>query len=329
MQSTAFLKPRNIEVHATSPSSARVVMEPFERGYGHTLGNALRRVLLSSMPGYAPTEVSISGVVHEYSALEGVQEDVVDLLLNLKGVVIKLHNRDNAVLTLKKEGAGPVTAADIESSHEVEIVNPEHVIANLTQGGKLELEIKVERGRGYVPATVRTAAGQTGNRKVGSILLDASFSPVKRVSYLVESARVEQRTDLDKLVLDIETNGAIEPEGAVRYAASILVDQLSAFADLKGTDMPALERATASFDPVLLKPVDDLELTVRSANCLKAENIHYIGDLVQRSETELLKTPNLGRKSLNEIKEVLSQRGLALGTKNDNWPPAGLDRGGM
>ena len=279
------------------------------------------------MPGYAPTEVSITGVVHEYSTLEGVQEDVVDLLLNLKGVVIKLHNRDNAVLTLKKEGAGPVTAGDIESSHEVEIVNPEHVIANLTQGGKLELEIKVERGRGYVPATVRTAAGQTGNRKVGSILLDASFSPVKRVSYLVESARVEQRTDLDKLVLDIETNGAIEPEGAVRYAASILVDQLSAFADLKGTDMPALERATASFDPVLLKPVDDLELTVRSANCLKAENIHYIGDLVQRTETELLKTPNLGRKSLNEIKEVLSQRGLALGTKIDNWPPAGLDRG--
>jgi DNA-directed RNA polymerase subunit alpha len=328
MQSTAFLKPRNIEVQATSPSSARVVMEPFERGYGHTLGNALRRVLLSSMPGYAPTEVSIAGVVHEYSTLEGVQEDVVDLLLNLKGVVIKLHNRDTAVLTLKKEGAGPVTAADIESSHEVEIINPEHVIANLTQGGKIDLEIKVERGRGYVPATVRTAAGHTANRKVGSILLDASFSPVKRVSYIVESARVEQRTDLDKLVLDIETNGAIEPEGAVRYAASILVDQLSSFADLQGTDMPALERASASFDPILLKPVDDLELTVRSANCLKAENIHYIGDLVQRSETELLKTPNLGRKSLNEIKEVLSQRGLALGTKLDNWPPAGLDRGG-
>ena len=326
MQSTAFLKPRNIEVQATSPSSARVVMEPFERGYGHTLGNALRRVLLSSMPGYAPTEVSITGVVHEYSTIEGVQEDVVDLLLNLKGVVIKLHNRDHAVLTLKKEGAGPVTAADIDTSHEVEIVNPEHVIANLTQGGKLELEIKVERGRGYVPATVRTAAGHVGNRKVGSILLDASFSPVKRVSYMVESARVEQRTDLDKLVLDIETNGAIEPEGAVRYAASILVDQLSAFADLKGTDMPALERATASFDPVLLKPVDDLELTVRSANCLKAENIHYIGDLVQRTETELLKTPNLGRKSLNEIKEVLASRGLTLGGRLENWPPQGLDK---
>ncbi|MFN3629586.1 MAG: DNA-directed RNA polymerase subunit alpha [Casimicrobiaceae bacterium] len=324
MQSTAFLKPRTIEVQAISPSAARVVMEPFERGYGHTLGNALRRVLLSSMPGYAPTEVTIAGVVHEYSTLEGVQEDVVDILLNLKGVVVKLHNRDSATLTLRKTGAGPVTAGDIESSHEVEIINPEHVIANLTTGGKLDLEIKVERGRGYVPATIRVAAGQTANRKVGSILLDASFSPVKRVSYTVEAARVEQRTDLDKLVLDIETNGAIEPESAVRYAASILVDQLSAFADLKGTDMPTLERATASFDPVLLKPVDDLELTVRSANCLKAENIHYIGDLVQRSETELLKTPNLGRKSLNEIKEALAQRGLSLGTKIDNWPPASL-----
>ncbi|MCS6996628.1 MAG: DNA-directed RNA polymerase subunit alpha [Casimicrobiaceae bacterium] len=324
MQSSAFLKPRTIEVHAKSPFAARVVMEPFERGYGHTLGNALRRVLLSSMPGYAPTEVTIAGVVHEYSTLEGVQEDVVELLLNLKGVVVKLHNRESATLVLRKSGAGPVTAGDIEVSHDVEIINPEHVIANLTTGGKLEMEIKVERGRGYVPATMRAAATHGGQRKVGSILLDASFSPVKRVSYTVESARVEQRTDLDKLVLDIETNGAIDPEGAVRYAASILVDQLSVFADLKGTDMPALERAVASFDPVLLKPIDDLELTVRSANCLKAENIHYIGDLVQRTETELLKTPNLGRKSLNEIKEVLAQRGLSLGTKLDNWPPPHL-----
>jgi DNA-directed RNA polymerase subunit alpha (EC 2.7.7.6) len=328
MQSTAFLKPRNIEVEATSPNSARVVMEPFERGYGHTLGNALRRVLLSSMPGYAPTEVTIAGVVHEYSTLEGVQEDVVDILLNLKGLVVKLHNRDHAILVLRKSGAGPVTAGDIETTHEVEIINPEHVIANLTTGGKIDLEIKVERGRGYVPATMRMASGHAANRKVGSILLDASFSPVKRVSYTVESARVEQRTDLDKLVLEIETNGAIEPEGAVRYAASILVDQLSSFADLKGTDMPALERATASFDPILLKPVDDLELTVRSANCLKAENIHYIGDLVQRSETELLKTPNLGRKSLNEIKEVLAQRGLSLGTKLDNWASGGFEEHG-
>jgi DNA-directed RNA polymerase subunit alpha len=325
MQATGFLKPRTIDVQNTSPFHARVTMEPFERGYGHTLGNALRRILLSSMPGYAATEVAIVGVVHEYSAMEGVQEDVVDVLLNLKGVVLKLHNRDSASLKLKKEGRGPVTAGDIEKSHDVEIINPEHVIANLTQGGKIELEIKVERGRGYQPANMRTASAAT--KSSGAIALDASFSPVRRVSYLVESARVEQRTDLDKLVLDIETNGAIDPEGAVRYAASILVDQLSVFAELKGADMPAIERVGAPVDPILLRPVDELELTVRSANCLKAENIHYIGDLIQRSEAELLKTPNLGRKSLNEIKEVLTKRGLALGTKIDNWPPANLDRG--
>ncbi len=326
MQATGFLKPRTIDVQNTSPLHARVTMEPFERGYGHTLGNALRRVLLSSMPGFAPTEVSIVGVVHEYSTMEGVQEDVVDLLLNLKGIVLKLNNRDSGVLKLKKEGRGPVTAGDIETSHDVEIINPEHVIANLTQGGKLELEIKVERGRGYQPANMRAASIQA-KTNAGSIALDASFSPVRRVSYSVESARVEQRTDLDKLVLDIETNGAIDPEGAVRYAASILVDQLSVFAELKGADMPAIERVGAPVDPILLRPVDELELTVRSANCLKAENIHYIGDLIQRSEAELLKTPNLGRKSLNEIKEVLQKRGLALGTKLDNWPPANLDRG--
>ncbi len=326
MQATGFLKPRTIDVQNTSPFHARVTMEPFERGYGHTLGNALRRVLLSSMPGFAPTEVSITGVVHEYSTMEGVQEDVVDLLLNLKGVVLKLQSRDSAVLKLKKQGRGPVTAADIERSHEVEIINPEHVIANLTQGGSLELEIKVERGRGYQPANLRAASVQT-NVNPGAIALDASFGPVRRVSYSVESARVEQRTDLDKLVLDIETNGAIDPEGAVRYAASILVDQLSVFAELKGADMPAIERVGAPVDPILLRPVDELELTVRSANCLKAENIHYIGDLIQRSEAELLKTPNLGRKSLNEIKEVLSKRGLGLGTKIDNWPPANLERG--
>jgi DNA-directed RNA polymerase subunit alpha len=325
MQATGFLKPRTIDVQNTSPFHARVTMEPFERGYGHTLGNALRRILLSSMPGYAATEVSIVGVVHEYSAMEGVQEDVVDVLLNLKGVVLKLHNRDSASLKLKKEGRGPVTAGDIEKSHDVEIINPEHIIANLTQGGKIELEIKIERGRGYQPANMRATSAAT--KTSGAIALDASFSPVRRVSYLVESARVEQRTDLDKLVLDIETNGAIDPEGAVRYAASILVDQLSVFAELKGADMPAIERVGAPVDPILLRPVDELELTVRSANCLKAENIHYIGDLIQRSEAELLKTPNLGRKSLNEIKEVLTKRGLALGTKIDNWPPANLDRG--
>jgi DNA-directed RNA polymerase subunit alpha len=324
MQSNALLKPRIIDVQSSSPFHAKVVMEPFERGYGHTLGNALRRVLLSSMPGYAPTEVRITGVLHEYSALDGVQEDVVDILLNLKGVVMKLHNRDHVLLKLAKSGEGAVTAADIEPNHDVEIINPEHVIAHLTPGGKIEMEIKVERGRGYQPATAR--AKPEGGRTIGNILLDASFSPVRRVSYAVESARVEQRTDLDKLVLDIETNGVVEPEQAVRYAASVLVEQLSVFADLQGTDSPMAERSTPQVDPILLRPVDDLELTVRSANCLKAENIYYIGDLIQRTETELLKTPNLGRKSLNEIKEVLASRGLSLGMKLENWPPAGLDR---
>src|SRR6187431_299681 len=300
MQSNAtnFLKPRIIDVQNLSPTHAKVIMEPFERGYGHTLGNALRRILLSSMPGYAATEVKMAGVLHEYSTIDGVQEDVVDILLNLKGVVLKMHGRDEATLTLKKSGEGVVTAGDIEQMHDIEIVNPDHVIAHLAPGGKLDMQI----------------------------MLDASFSPVRRVSYSVESARVEQRTDLDKLIMDIETNGAIEPEEAVRYAARILVEQLSVFADLKG--MPALieEKKATQIDPVLLRPVDDLELTVRSANCLKAENIYYIGDLIQRTETELLKTPNLGRKSLNEIKEVLASRGLTLGMKLENWPPAGLEK---
>ena len=319
---TTFLKPRIIDVQNISPSHAKVVMEPFERGYGHTLGNALRRILLSSMPGYAPTEVKIVGVLHEYSTIEGVQEDVVDILLNLKGLVMKLHNRNEVTLKLKKATAGAVTGADIEQTHDVEILNPDHVIANLTAGGKLDMQIKIEKGRGYVAATARRA--DHDNRTIGSILLDASYSPVRRVSYAVESARVEQRTDLDRLVMDIETNGAIEPEEAVRYAARVLVDQLSVFADLQGTPMQAEETKVPQIDPLLLQPVDDLELTVRSANCLKAENIYYIGDLIQRTENELLKTPNLGRKSLNEIKEVLASKGLTLGMRLENWPVAGL-----
>ncbi|MCL4745812.1 MAG: DNA-directed RNA polymerase subunit alpha [Burkholderiaceae bacterium] len=326
---TAMLKPRIVEVDQIGPSHARVVMEPFERGYGHTLGNALRRVLLSSMVGYAPTEVQISGVVHEYSTIDGVREDVVDLLLNLKGIVFKLHNRDEVFLTLKKEGAGPVTAADIDVPHDVEVINPEHVIAELTQGGRIEMQIKVERGRGYVPGTLRSL-GET--KSIGRVVIDASFSPVRRVSYMVESARVEQRTDLDSLVIDVETNGVIAPEEAVRQAARILVEQLSVFAALEGGAELPVEPGGApgarapQVDPILLRPVDDLELTVRSANCLKAENIFYIGDLIQRTENELLKTPNLGRKSLNEIKEVLASRGLTLGMKLENWPPAGLER---
>ncbi len=323
MQSNAtnFLKPRIIDVQNLSPTHAKVVMEPFERGYGHTLGNALRRILLSSLPGYAPTEVKISGVLHEYSTIEGVQEDVVDVLLNLKGIVMKLHGRNEVTLKLKKEKAGPVTAADIEETHDIEILNPDHVIAHITQGGKLDMTVKVERGRGYVPAAARRSED---SRAIGAILLDASFSPVRRVSYQVESARVEQRTDLDRLVIDIETNGAVEPEEAVRYSASVLVDQLSAFASLQSTGEDRAESAQPQVDPILLQPVDDLELTVRSANCLKAENIYYIGDLIQRTENELLKTPNLGRKSLNEIKEVLATKGLTLGMKLENWPAAGV-----
>ncbi len=323
MPSDTFLTPRIINVENISPLHAKVTMEPFERGYGHTLGNAIRRVLLSSMPGFAPTEVQISGVVHEYSALDGVEEDVVDILLNLKGIVLKLHNATEAVLILKKNGEGVATAGDIEVGHDVEIINPEHVIAHLTAGGKVDMQIKIEMGRGYVPGTAREADNTSST--VGGIFLDASFSPVRRVSYLVESARVEQRTDLDKLVMDIETNGVVDPEEAIRYAARVLVEQLSVFADLKGTPLPVEQPEAPQIDPRLLRPVDDLELTVRSANCLKAENIYYIGDLIQRTENELLKTPNLGRKSLNEIKEVLVSRGLSLGMELENWPPANAE----
>jgi len=329
MQSHALLKPRIIDVQALSPVHARVVMEPFERGFGHTLGNALRRILLSSMPGAAPTEISIEGVLHEYSTLEGVREDVVDIMLNLKGVVLRLHNRGETTLSLSKKCEGEetkVTAADIEASHDIEIINPDHVIAHLAPGGKLDMQIKIEAGRGYVPANVRAAAKE--NKTIGRILMDASFSPVRRVSYQVEAARVEQRTDLDKLVIDIETNGAIDPEESIRYAAGILMDQLSVFSDLEGTPLSIETPKQTTVDPILLHPVDDLELTVRSANCLKAENIYYIGDLIQRTETELLKTPNLGRKSLNEIKEVLASRGLTLGMKLENWPPVGLEKMG-
>jgi DNA-directed RNA polymerase subunit alpha len=326
MTNASLLKPRAIEVESIGPHAAIVTMEPFERGYGHTLGNALRRILLSSMVGYAPTEAQISGVVHEYSTIDGVREDVVDILLNLKGVVFKLHNRDEVALTLKKEGEGLVRASDIEVPHDVEIVNPDHLIAHLTAGGRLEIQLKVEKGRGYVPGNVR-AFGDDHSKTIGRIVMDASFSPVRRVSYTVESARVEQRTDLDKLVMTIETNGAIGPEEAVRQSARILVEQLSVFAALEGTSEPVMsQRTSPSVDPILLRPVDDLELTVRSANCLKAENIYYIGDLIQRTENELLKTPNLGRKSLNEIKEVLAARGLTLGMKLENWPPVGLEK---
>lgn len=323
MQGNELLTPRIIDVQNISPLHAKVIMEPFERGYGHTLGNALRRILLSSMTGYAPTEVKIAGVVHEYSALDGIQEDVVDILLNIKGIVLKLHNNNEVILSLKKAGKGIVTAGDIEIGHDVEIMNPDHIIAHLTTDGKIDIQLKVEKGRGYVPATFRK--NKDSDKSIGTIFLDASFSPIRRVSYTVESARVEQRTDLDKLIMDLETNGVVEPEEAIRYAARVLVQQLSVFADLESTPIAKEQPLIPQIDPILLRPVDDLELTVRSANCLKVENIYYIGDLIQRTEAELLRTPNLGRKSLNEIKEVLAARELTLGMKLDNWPPANLD----
>jgi DNA-directed RNA polymerase subunit alpha len=282
-------------------------------------------VLLSSMPGAAVTEVEIDGVLHEYTSIEGVQEDVVDVLLNLKLLAIRMHARDTAEVRLQKKGPGPVTAGDIQGDHDVEVLNPDLVIANLTKAGELSMLLKIERGRGYRPA-VQRAAFEEQSRPIGRLQLDASFSPVRRVTYNVESARVEQRTDLDKLIIDIETNGTIDPEEAIRRAGGILKDQLSVFVDLQGQDEAVAKTAEAQFDPILLRPVDELELTVRSANCLKAENIHYIGDLVQRTEVELLRTPNLGKKSLTEIKEVLESHGLTLGMRLDNWPPAGLKR---
>jgi DNA-directed RNA polymerase subunit alpha len=318
-----FYTPRHIDVTELSSTRSKVVLEPLERGFGHTLGNALRRILLSSMPGCAITEVKIDGVQHEYSAIEGVQEDVIEILLNLKGVAVIMHGKDQVELTLSKKGAGVVTAADIQVDHEVEIKNPDHVIANITGDKALNMKLTVSRGRGYEPADQRHS-DEEETRAIGRLQLDASFSPVKRLAYSVESARVEQRTDLDKLVLDLETNGTIEPEEAIRRAATILQQQLAVFVDLEGEKEAEPVRKEEEIDPVLLRPVDDLELTVRSANCLKAENIYYIGDLIQRTEVELLKTPNLGKKSLTEIKDILASRGLSLGMRLENWPPASL-----
>ncbi len=319
-----LLKPRLVEVEPVNERCAKITLEPLDRGFGHTLGNALRRVLLSSLPGSAVVEVEISGVLHEYTTIPGVQEDVIDILLNLKNLAIRMHAKREATLTLNKKGPGKVTAGDITLDHDVEIVNPEQHIATLTEAGELNMTLKVARGRGYEPVTARILPEEAG-QTIGRLKLDASFSPIRRVAYEVQNARVEQRTDLDKLIMTVETNGAIDPETAVRQAAQLLRDQLSVFVDLQGAEQPeAAHRAEAEIDPILLRPIDDLELTVRSANCLKAESIHYIGDLIQRTEVELLKTPNLGKKSLTEIKEVLAARGLSLGMRLENWPPASL-----
>jgi len=314
-----LLKPRLVDVQKDSETRAKVVLEPLERGFGHTLGSALRRILLSSMPGCAVVEAEIDGVLHEYSTIEGVQEDVIEILLNLKELAIRMNAKNEATLTLNKKGPGVVTAADITLDHDVEIINADHVIANLTKTGELNMTIKVARGRGYQPSTMRDS---DEDRPIGRLQLDASFSPVIKVTYGVDSARVDQRTDLDKLIIELETNGTIDPEETIRAAATILQDQLTHFIDLKGKKEEEAKAEEPEVDPILIRPVDDLELTVRSANCLKAENIYYIGDLIQRTEVELLKTPNLGKKSLTEIKDVLASKGLSLGMRLENWPPA-------
>ena len=318
-----FLTPQHIQIDEVDKCRLKVVLEPLERGFGHTLGNALRRILLSSMPGSAVEEVEIDGVVHEYSTIEGVREDVIEILLNLKGIAVVLNEKDEVVVTINKKGTGIVTAGDIVSDGSVEIINPDHVIANLNKNGELNMRLTIRKGRGYSPADSRSSEDDE-TRAVGKLLLDASYSPVLRVSYSVEAARVEQRTDLDKLVIDLETNGTIDPEEVIRRAATILQHQLAVFVDLHSEIVPEATKAEDEIDPILLRPVDDLQLTVRSANCLKAEDIYYIGDLVQRTEVELLKTPNLGKKSLTEIKDVLASRGLSLGMRLENWPPASL-----
>ncbi|MGL9769837.1 MAG: DNA-directed RNA polymerase subunit alpha [Sodalis sp. (in: enterobacteria)] len=321
---TEFLKPRLVDIEQVNSTHAKVTLEPLERGFGHTLGNALRRILLSSMPGFAVTEVEIDGVLHEYSTKEGVQEDILEILLNLKELVVKVQSKNDVILTLNKSGIGPVTAADITHNGDVKIIKPQHVLCHLTdKNATINMRIKVQRGRGYIPASARIHSKED-ERPIGRLLIDACYSPIERIAYNVEAARVEQRTDLDKLIIEIETNGTIEPEEAIRRAATILAEQLEAFVDLRDIRQPEVKEEKPEFDPILMRPVDDLELTVRSANCLKAEAIHYIGDLIQRTEVELLKTPNLGKKSLTEIKDVLASRGLSLGIHLENWPPENI-----
>ncbi|MBE8215999.1 MAG: DNA-directed RNA polymerase subunit alpha [Endozoicomonadaceae bacterium] len=319
-----FLTPRHVSVEEITLTSSKITLEPLERGFGYTLGNALRRILLSSMFGCAVTEVQIEGVDHEYSALKGVQEDVIEILMNLKGLAVRMEDRNDVELTLSKNKTGPVTAADIKLESGVEIINPDLIIAHLTENVMLNMTIKVCLGRGYQPANTKVEANDEEMSPIGFLKLDASYSPVIRVSYNVENARVQQQTNLDKLIIELETNGTVSPDEAIRMCATILQQQLAVFVHLEDNVEPEEEEEEDEVDPILLRPVDDLELTVRSANCLKAENIYYIGDLVQRTEMELLKTPNLGKKSLTEIKDVLASRGLSLGSRLEKWPPLSI-----
>lgn len=321
-----MLTPKVLKVQSETPNHSSIVLEPLESGYGYTLGTAIRRILMSSMPGSAITEATIDGVLHEYSTIEGVQEDVVNILLNLKDIAIKMSVGSEAILTLSKSGPCEVKAGDIQLNHGVEIINPDLVIAHLNEHGKLNMTLKVEKGIGYHSADTFARLGddEIQQKSVGKLKIDNTFSPVRKVAYSVDKARVGNRTDLDKLTIELQTNGTIDPEDAIRISASILQRQLHAFVDMKFEESSADNKVRNDYDPVLLRPVDDLELTVRSANCLKAENINFIGDLVQKSENELLQTPNLGKKSLTEIKDVLASRSLALGMKLENWPPENL-----
>lgn len=319
-----LIKPNKVEFRPQSNSrSAVLVAEPLERGFGLTLGNALRRVLLSSLRGAAITAVQIDGVLHEFSSIPGVREDVTDIILNIKEIAIRMEGDSSKRMVLRKEGPGVVTAGDIQTVGDVEILNPDHVICTLDEGAEIRMEFVVDNGKGYVPAE----RNRTEDAPIGLIPVDSLYSPVRKVSYKVENTREGQVLDYDKLTLAIETNGAVSGEDAVAFAARILQDQLSVFVNFEEPQKDTAQEQVSelAFNPALLKKVDELELSVRSANCLKNDNIVYIGDLIQKTEAEMLRTPNFGRKSLNEIKEVLASMGLHLGMEIPTWPPENID----
>ncbi|MAV23284.1 MAG: DNA-directed RNA polymerase subunit alpha [Gammaproteobacteria bacterium TMED278] len=312
-----LLVPTEIQVDDISPNLSKVTLEPLERGFGHTLGNALRRILLSSMPGAAVTDVVIDGISHEYSTIEGIREDVIDILLNIKDMPVNLIEGNTAEISLDITGPCDVTASSFEVPGNVELVNQDFHIATIVDKVNLKMTLTVKTGRGYEPADLR----DDEDRVVGGLKVDASFSPVRRVSYTVDNARFEKRTDLDKLLIELETDGTLDPKMAIEHAATIIQQQLGAFVDLDAIAEQEAKKDQNDFDPLLLRSIEELELTVRSTNCLKAESIFLIGDLIHRSEFDLLKTPNLGKKSLNEIKDVLASKNLSLGMNVENWPP--------
>ena len=314
-----LLVPTEIQVDDITPNLSKVTLEPLERGFGHTLGNALRRILLSSMPGAAVTDVSIDGISHEYSTIEGVREDVINILLNIKDMPVSLIEGNSAEIVLDVTGPCDVLASSFTVPANVELVNQDFHIATIVDKVNLKMTLSVNTGRGYEPADLR----DDEDRVVGALKLDASYSPVRRVSYTVDNARFEKRTDLDKLIIELETDGTLDPKMAIEHSATILQQQLSAFVDLDAIAEQEAKKDQNDFDPILLRSIEELELTVRSTNCLKAESIFLIGDLIHRSEFDLLKTPNLGKKSLNEIKDVLASKNLSLGMNVDNWPTVG------